>query len=186
MTKYCIFWPRSHISTCAPRSNVSIASCSLDATSQVWTRTIWTVSGNTFGTSLTLKSRCKLPSISAPARAAVVVIGEGGQCKVCKHPYCMSCDESMFNEPLCDFCDQDILCGRSACRLGGEIPYMDCDSCDLMFCEGCSQKDEVPGVLICVGSDDREGCFKRMCEICAKGPRRSLFHRVRRMRRLLV
>ena len=45
---------------------------------------------------------------------------------------------------------------------------MTCDSCDLMFCEGCSQKDEVPYVLTCVGSDDREGCLKRMCEPCAK------------------
>ena len=44
------------------------------------------------------------------------VIGEGGQCKVCKHPYCMSCD--MIYMPLCDFCDQDFLCGRTAC-LGG-------------------------------------------------------------------
>jgi len=95
------------------------------------------------------------------------VIGEGGQCKVCKHPYCMSCDEPMFLVTLCDFCDQDFLCGRSAC-LVREVPYMHCDSCGLMFCERCSQKDaQVPMVLICVGSDDREGCFKRMCEPCA-------------------
>ena len=93
------------------------------------------------------------------------VIGEGGQCKVCKHPYCMSCD--MLYMPLCDFCDQDFLCGRTAC-LGGGIPYMHCDSCDLIFCEGCSQKDGVPYVLTCVGSDDHEGCGKRMCEPCAK------------------
>ena len=44
---------------------------------------------------------------------------------------------------------------------------MYCDSCDLMFCKECSQKDEVPGVLICVGSDAREGCFMLMCETCA-------------------
>ena len=103
-----------------------------------------------------------------PCTGCLRIISKGAQCKVCKFPYCMSCDESMFNEPLCDFCDQEMLCGRSACRLGGEIPFMDCDSCELMFCEGCSQKDEVPGVLICVGSDDREGCFKRMCEICER------------------
>ena len=45
---------------------------------------------------------------------------------------------------------------------------MTCDSCELMFCEGCSQKEEVPMVLICVGSDDHEGCFKRMCEVCER------------------
>ena len=93
------------------------------------------------------------------------VIGEGARCKVCKFPYCMSCD--MIYVSLCDFCDQDFLCGRSAC-LVGDIPFMTCDSCDLIFCERCSQKDEVPYVLTCVGSDDREGCGKRMCEPCAK------------------
>ena len=94
------------------------------------------------------------------------VIGEGGQCKCCKHPYCMSCDYAFERVPLCDFCDQDFLCGE-AC-FGGEGPFMTCDSCELMFCEGCSQKEEVPMVLICVGSDDHEGCFKRMCEVCER------------------
>ena len=95
------------------------------------------------------------------------VMSKGGQCKVCKHPYCLSCRyQSTVHELLCDFCDQDFLCGRSAC-LEGDIPFMYCDSCDLMFCEGCSQKDEVPYVLTCVGSDAREGCFMHMCEPCA-------------------
>jgi len=101
-----------------------------------------------------------------PCTGCLRVISKGGQCKCCKFPYCMSCEECMFHETQCDFCDQDFLCGRSAC-LDGDIPFMYCESCDLMFCERCSQKDEVPGVLICVGSDAREGCFMRMCESCA-------------------
>jgi hypothetical protein len=45
------------------------------------------------------------------------VIGEGGQCKVCKHPYCMSCD--MIYSATVRLCDQDFLCGRTACLGGG-------------------------------------------------------------------
>jgi hypothetical protein len=94
------------------------------------------------------------------------VIGEGTQCKGCKHPYCLCCRSTSTFEliMLCDFCDQDFFCFRSACP--GEDPYMSCDYCDLMFCEGCSGKEEVPFVLICTGSDDTEGCHMRICEDC--------------------
>ena len=69
----------SHFLACAdihtrPRRTDSIASCSMDASSMVWTKPSppWSVSGSTFGTSPTLQSHCKLPSTCASALVVIV------------------------------------------------------------------------------------------------------------------
>lgn len=95
------------------------------------------------------------------------IIGEGGQCKGCKHPYCSQCvvdDEVVSN--LCDYCDKEIVCAhREECP--GEHPYMSCSICDLEFCEACS--NTAPGCLVCAGSKTREGCWDAICEPCEQG-----------------
>jgi len=97
------------------------------------------------------------------------IIGEGGQCKGCKHPYCSQCveyDEVVLK--LCDYCDKEFVCAdREECP--GEHPYMSCSICDLEFCEACSNNHTAPGCLICSGSDTREGCWDAICLPCEEG-----------------
>ena len=90
------------------------------------------------------------------------IIGEGSQCKGCKHPYCSHCvedDEVVWK--LCDYCNKDIMCLQGEC-LGGQ-PYMSCSICDLQFCKACSWR---PGCLVCSGSETRKGCLDAICEDC--------------------
>lgn len=95
------------------------------------------------------------------------IIGEGSQCKGCKHPYCSQCmeyDEVVLK--LCDYCDKEFVCAdREECP--GEHPYMSCIICDLQFCEACS--NTAPGCLVCAGSKTREGCWDAICEPCEQG-----------------
>ena len=95
------------------------------------------------------------------------IIGEGGQCKGCKYPYCSQCveyDEVVLK--LCDYCDKEFVCAdREECP--GEQPYMSCSLCGLEFCEACS--DTAPGCLVCAGSKTREGCLDAICEDCEEG-----------------
>ena len=95
------------------------------------------------------------------------IIGEGGQCKGCKHPYCSHCmEEGELVLNLCDYCDKAFVCAdREECP--GSQPYMSCSICDLQFCEACS--NTAPGCLVCAGSKTREGCWDAICEPCEQG-----------------
>ena len=96
------------------------------------------------------------------------IIGKGGQCKGCKHPYCSHCsmEEGEVVLNLCVYCDKEFVCAdREGCP-GGQ-PYMSCSLCDLQFCEACS--NTAPGCLVCAGSKTREGCLDAICEDCEEG-----------------
>ena len=106
------------------------------------------------------------------------VIGEGAQCKGCKHPYCLSCRS--ITDELCDFCDQDFVCGRSEC------PGEDSSIHVLRLLRPEVLRRVFPGRCSPGSSHLRRlRCYRGLRDAYMRNlrgePRRSGFHRVRRM-----